>query len=50
MERVVLFVCLYINAVADSILLYVQHDFYNIIFTIQHKLYITLGWWPQKNK
>jgi hypothetical protein len=30
---------MYLNAVADSIILYSQHDFYNIIFKIKHKLY-----------
>jgi hypothetical protein len=37
------YVCMYINAVADSVMLYLQHDFYNIIFKIKHKLYIALG-------
>jgi hypothetical protein len=27
------------NAVADSVVLYLQHDFYNMIFKIKHKLY-----------
>jgi hypothetical protein len=31
---------MYINVVADSVILYLQHDFYNIIFKIKHKLYI----------
>jgi hypothetical protein len=30
---------MYINAVADSVILYV-HDFHNIIFKIKYKLYI----------
>jgi hypothetical protein len=40
MEHVVIFACMYINAVADSVVLYLQHDFYNTIFKIKHKLYI----------
>ena len=34
---------MYITAVANSVMLYSRHDFYNIIFTIKHKLYIALG-------
>jgi hypothetical protein len=34
------YICMYINAVADSVMLYLQHEFYNIIFKITHKLYI----------
>jgi hypothetical protein len=34
---------MYINAVAGSVILYSQHDFYNIIFKIKHKLYIASG-------
>jgi hypothetical protein len=37
------YVCMYINEVADSVMLYLRHDFYNIIFTIKHKLYIASG-------
>jgi hypothetical protein len=31
---------MYINAVANSVILYLWHDFYNIIFKIKHKSYI----------
>jgi hypothetical protein len=31
---------MYINAVENSIILYLQHDFYNIIFKVKHKIYI----------
>jgi hypothetical protein len=34
------YICMYINAAAYSVMLYLQHDFYNIIFKIKHKLYI----------
>jgi hypothetical protein len=34
---------MYINAVAKSVVLYLQHDFYNIIFKITYKLYIASG-------
>jgi hypothetical protein len=34
---------MYINAVAGSVILYLEHDFYNIIFKIKHKLYIASG-------
>ena len=36
---------MYINEVADSVMLqlYLQHDFYNIIFKIKPKLYIDTG-------
>jgi hypothetical protein len=34
---------MYINAVADSVMFYLQHGFYNIIFKIKHKLYIASG-------
>jgi glucose/arabinose dehydrogenase len=27
-------------------MMYLQHDFYNIIFKIKHELYIALGWTP----
>jgi len=44
MERVVN-ICMYINAVTNSfmLLLYLWHDFCNIIFKIKHKLYIASG-------
>jgi hypothetical protein len=29
---------MYTNAVADGVMLCLQHDFYNIIFKIKHKL------------
>jgi hypothetical protein len=34
---------MYINAVAKSVMLYLRHDFYNIIFNIKYKLYIASG-------
>jgi hypothetical protein len=34
------YICMYINAVAGSVMLCLQHDFYNIIFKIKHKLFI----------
>jgi hypothetical protein len=34
---------MYINAVADSVILYLLHDFHNIMFTIKHKLYTASG-------
>jgi hypothetical protein len=33
------YICLYINAVAGSVMLYLQHDFYNIIFKIKQIIY-----------
>jgi hypothetical protein len=35
---------MYINAVAGSVMLYLQHDFCNIIFKVENKLYTAL--WP----
>jgi hypothetical protein len=37
------YIRMYINTVADSVMLYLQHDFYKIIFKIKHKLYIASG-------
>jgi hypothetical protein len=37
------YIRMYINAVADSVMLCLQHDFCNIIFKIKHKLYIDSG-------
>jgi hypothetical protein len=34
---------MYIDAVAGSVMLYLQHDFYNITFKIEHKLYTASG-------
>jgi hypothetical protein len=31
---------MYKNVVANSVMLYLKHDFYNIIFKIKYKLYI----------
>jgi hypothetical protein len=31
---------MYINAVANSVMLYIELDFYNIIFKIKHNLYV----------
>jgi hypothetical protein len=41
---------MYINAVADSVMLYLQHNFYNIIFKIKHKLYIASWSAPPQRK
>jgi hypothetical protein len=41
---------MYINAVAKSVMLYLQHDFYNIIFKVTHKLHTALGSVPPKEK
>jgi hypothetical protein len=38
---------MYINAVAKSVILHLQHDFYNTIFKITHKLYIASGSAPR---
>jgi hypothetical protein len=40
---------MYINAVADSVMLYLQLDFYNIIFKMKHKL-CSLRVSPSKEK
>jgi hypothetical protein len=37
------YVCMYINAVPGSVILYLQHDFYDIVLKIKHKLYIASG-------
>jgi hypothetical protein len=34
---------MYTNVVAGSVMLYLQQDFYTIIFKIKHKLYIASG-------
>jgi hypothetical protein len=31
---------MYINAVENSIMLYLQHDFYKIVCKMKHKLYV----------
>jgi hypothetical protein len=41
---------MYTNAVAGSVMLCLQHDFYNIIFNIKHKLYIASGSAPPSPK
>jgi hypothetical protein len=38
---------MYINAVAGSAMLYLQHDFYNIVFKTKHKLCIASGSGPR---
>jgi hypothetical protein len=38
----------YINTVADSVMLYLQLDFYDIHFKIKRKLYTALGSAPPK--
>jgi hypothetical protein len=35
------YIRMYINEVAGSVMEYFKHDFYNIIFKIKHKFYIT---------
>jgi hypothetical protein len=40
------YIRMYINTVADSVMLYLQHDFYNIIFKIKHESYIATGLAP----
>jgi hypothetical protein len=39
------YICMYINAVADSVMLqlYLRHGFYNIIFKIKQTIYIASG-------
>jgi hypothetical protein len=37
------YICMCINAVANSVMLYLQHDFHNIIFKIKHELCIISG-------
>jgi hypothetical protein len=43
-------ICMYISAVAHSVMLYLRHDFYNIIFKLKHKLYIVSGSSPRQRK
>jgi hypothetical protein len=37
------YIHMYINAVAKNVMLCLQHDFYNTVFKITHKLYIAWG-------
>jgi hypothetical protein len=37
------YIHMYINAVADSVMLYLRHDFYNTIFKIKRNVYIASG-------
>jgi hypothetical protein len=39
---------MYIHVVAESVMLCLRHDFYNIIFKIKHKLYIASGSAPSR--
>jgi hypothetical protein len=41
---------MYINAVADSVMLYLQRDFYNIIFKIKHEIMYSLRFSPPPPK
>ena len=41
MERVDFY--MYINAVANNVMLYLRHDFYYIIFKTKRKLYVASG-------
>ena len=52
MEHVVIFVCMYVNAVANSVmlLLYLLYDFYKIVFKARHKLYTLPQGQPQQSK
>jgi hypothetical protein len=34
---------MYISAVAGNVILYLQHEFYNMIFKIKHKLHTASG-------
>jgi hypothetical protein len=34
---------MYINAAAGSVMLCLQHGFYNVIFKIEHKFYVASG-------
>jgi hypothetical protein len=45
MEHVRIYICMYVNAVANSVTLqlYLRYDFHNIISKIKHKLYIASG-------
>jgi hypothetical protein len=40
------YIRMYINAVADSVMLYSKHNFYNITFKIVHNLYVAWGSTP----
>jgi hypothetical protein len=41
---------MYINVVAGSVMLYLQHDLYDIIFEVKSKVYIASGSAPPKEK
>jgi hypothetical protein len=45
----VVYICMYINAVANSGMLHL-HDFYNIIFQIKHTLHTASGSAPPSEK
>jgi hypothetical protein len=47
--RIHSYIRIHVSAVADSVMLYLQKDFYNIIFKIKRKLYIALGSAPKAN-
>jgi hypothetical protein len=47
-HRTCSYIRMYINAVADSVMLCLQHDLYNIIFKIEHKLYIASALSPPR--
>jgi hypothetical protein len=38
------------NTIPDSVMLYIQHDFYKMIFKIKHKLCIASGSAPHPTK
>jgi hypothetical protein len=40
------YIRMYVNAAADIVILYLQHDFYNINCKIKHKLYIAASLVP----
>jgi hypothetical protein len=44
------YIGMYINAVAGSVMLCLQHDFYNITFKIKHKLYMPQGQPPPPHR
>jgi hypothetical protein len=44
------YIRMYINAVADSAMLYLQHDSYNIVLKIKYKLYTISGSAPPPSR
>jgi hypothetical protein len=50
MEHAVRFICVAINAVADSGMFYLQPDVYNISFKVKRKLHTASGSAPPPTK